>query len=215
MTLRYVKGAIAIVTLAGGMNAGSSYAQLRDGGILPPDETGLVTVGGCLLRGNQVRGGQDDKYVLANPQKGAVATMPGGACTAEPAANAITLDNPEGRINESMLGRWVEISGRLEKENSANPDTLRELDVESARLIPETAQRAEAVTSPEPIAAAEPQAPAQPQPAPARDTAVGTSGRDAEALPQTASYGPMGGVIGLLALAGSLALRSVRFARLG
>jgi hypothetical protein len=214
MTLRYAKGAIAIVTLVGGVNVGSSNAQVRDGGILPPDETGLVTVGGCLLRGNQVRGGQDDKYVLANPQKGPVASMPGGACTAEPAANAITLDNPEGRINESMLGRWVEISGRLEKENSTNPDTLRELDVEFARLIPEAAQRAEAVTAPEPAAAPEPHAPA-PQPASPRDTAVGTSGRDAEALPQTASYGPMGGIIGLLALAGSLALRSVRVARLG
>jgi hypothetical protein len=47
------------------------------------------------------------------------------------------------------------IGGRLEKENSTNPDTLRELDVESARLVP-VAQRAEVATSPEPVAAAEP-----------------------------------------------------------
>lgn len=134
MTLRYVLA--AMVALACAVPAAPAYAQSRDGGILPPGESGLVTVTGCLLRGNQVRGGQKDKYVLANPRKDAGANVTASACTADPGANALTLDNTKGRVAESMLGRWVEISGRLEKEYSANPDTLRELDVESARLVP-------------------------------------------------------------------------------
>ena len=135
MTLRFVVGAVLMAALVGAVAAGPAYMQSRDGGILPPGETGLVTVTGCLLRGKQIRGGPDDKYVLANPRKDAAANLTSSACTAEPAANALTLDNTKGRIPESMLGRWVEITGRLEKENSTNPDTLRELDVESARLV--------------------------------------------------------------------------------
>ena len=135
MTLRFVYGAVAIAAFACAVTTGSVYAQLRDGGILPPGETGLVTVTGCLLRGNQVQGGQAEKYVLANPRKGALATVPDAACTADAAANALTLDNPEGRVKESMVGQWVEITGRLEKENSTNPNTLRELDVHFARLV--------------------------------------------------------------------------------
>lgn len=209
MTLRYVHGAIAMAALVCVLTADPAYAQLRDGGILPPGESGLVTVTGCLLRGTQVQGGQDDKYVLANPTKGPVAGVSDSACTAAAAANALTLDNPEGRINDSMLGRWVEISGRLEKENSTNPDTLRELDVNSARLAATAAPRAEAAPAAEPAApstASPPPAPApQAEPEPARDTAA-TSG----ALPQTASYGPAGGLVGLMALAASLLLRSFR-----
>ena len=67
MTLRYVYGAVAMVALVCSVTAGPTSAQARDGGILPPGETGVVTVTGCLLRGNQVQGGQADKYVLANP----------------------------------------------------------------------------------------------------------------------------------------------------
>lgn len=134
MTLRYVLGAVVMAALAGPAGTGPAYTQTRDGGILPPGETGLVTVTGCLLPGKEIRGAQVGKYVLANPRKDAPAKLT-DSCTAEPTANALTLDNPKGRITESMLGRWVEITGRLEKENSTNPNTLRELDVESARLI--------------------------------------------------------------------------------
>ncbi len=35
-----------------------------------------------------------------------------------------------------MLGRWVEIGGRLEKETSKDPDNLRELDVVSFKMVP-------------------------------------------------------------------------------
>ena len=205
MTLRYVHSAVAMVALACSVTAGPASAQLRDGGILPPGESGLVTVTGCLLRGNQVQGGQADKFVLANPSKSPAASASESACTAEAAANALTLDNPEGRINESMLGRWVEITGRLERENSTNPDILRELDVNSARLVTNIAPRAEAAPAAEPVASAAPQS-VSPQPEQARETAIATAG----ALPQTGSYGPLGGLVGLMALAGSLIIRSFR-----
>ena len=143
MTLRYVHGALIPVAFACAVAAGSAYAQLRDGGILPPSETGLVTVAGCLLRGNQVDGGPNDKYVLANPRKGPVTSVPGDTCTAERTANALILDNTQGRLTESLLGRWVEIRGRLEKEDSTNPTTLRELDVEFARLATVAGPRVE------------------------------------------------------------------------
>ena len=139
MTLRYAHRAIAIVALA--CVCAPASGQSRDGGILPPGETGLVTVTGCLVRGAQVRGGQADKYVLANPRKGETADLKESACTAEATANALILDNTKARISESMVGHWVEISGRLEKENSTSPDSLRELDVEFAKLVPISAAK--------------------------------------------------------------------------
>jgi hypothetical protein len=132
MTLRYARAVGAIVALA--CVSAPASGQSRDGGILPPGETGLVTVTGCLVRGTQVRGGKADQYVLANPRKGAIAELKESACTTEATANALMLDNTKARITESMVGHWVEISGRLEKETSTDPDNLRELDVEFAKL---------------------------------------------------------------------------------
>ena len=61
-------------------------------------------------------------------------------------------------MTDSMLGRWVEISGRLERETSKNPDNLRELDVLTVKMVP--------VVLPTPAAAA----PARrPPPAPAAE----------------------------------------------
>jgi hypothetical protein len=42
--------------------------------------------------------------------------------------NALELkETSKVGMNDSMIGRWVEINGRLEKETSSNPDNLREL----------------------------------------------------------------------------------------
>ena len=135
MTLRDVYCGATAAAIACGLTVVSSYAQQRDGGLLPPGETGLVTVTGCLLRGNQITGGDAAKYVLANPRK-APATPTGQSCTAEPGANAVQLDNPDrARISDTMLGRWVEITGRLERETAGQSKSLRELDVEHVRLL--------------------------------------------------------------------------------
>ena len=203
MTLRYVFGVVTAIVIGCGVSMGLANAQQRDGGLLPP-EGGMVTVAGCLMRGDQIRGGDSDKYVLANVTPGPVNSVPEQTCSADAGAKAVQLDHPKkGDINESMLGRWVEISGRLEKETSKD-DTLRELDVRAARLLPvEIPRRAEAVSAPEPIAEPEP----TPEPVP-----VATSGQApaAPALPKTASPVPLAGLIGLFACAGSLALRSLR-----
>jgi len=205
MALRYIGGSVTAVAIAFGVMIGPAYSQQRDGGLLPLKESGIVTVAGCLMRGDQVSGGDKDKYVLADLHPGPVADVREQTCTADAGATAVQLDNPrKGNINESMLGRWVEVSGRLEKETSTD-NILRELDVNTARLLPE-APRAVAVAEPEPVpeAVAEPAAPEpSPQPVP-----VATSGQ--ADLPKTASVEPIIAMLGLFAFAGSLGLRSLR-----
>ncbi len=211
MTVRYVYNGVAAVAIVCGFTIGTASAQQlgRDGGLLPPEESGMVTVAGCLLRGDQIRGGDDDKYVLANVRKEQITSVPEQTCSADAGANAVQLDNPKkGNVDDTMLGRWVEISGRLERETS-NDDILRELDVLAARLLPVDAPRAAAepapAPEPAPVIAAAPEPEPAPEPAP-----VATSGQ----LPTTSSFGPLAGLIGLFACGGALALRSFR-ARLG
>ena len=135
MALQYLCCGVAAVAMAGSITLASVSAQRRDGGLLPPEETGLVTVIGCLLRGDQIQGGDPAKYVLANPQK-APGTRSGETCTAERSAAAVQLDNPERvKLTESMLGHWIEVTGRLERETSTDRDNLRELDVEHVTLL--------------------------------------------------------------------------------
>ena len=132
MTLRYLRNGMIALVIAGGV-PGLAYAQQRDGGLLPLSQSGLVTVAGCLMRGDQVRGGDEDKFVLANLQTG-IATVPEHTCTADAGATAVQLDNPKkGNVNDSMLGRWVEVHGRLERETSTD-DILRELDVRFSEI---------------------------------------------------------------------------------
>jgi hypothetical protein len=204
MALRHVSGGVTTVAIAFGLMIGPANAQQRDGGLLPLHESGTVTVAGCLLRGDQVSGGDKDKYVLANLQN--IANAPEQTCTADPGATAVQLDNPKkGNIDESMLGKWIEVSGRLEKETSTD-NILRELDVNAARLLPVEAPRIAALPEPEP----EPQAvaqPAAPEPSP-EPVPVATSGQ--ADLPKTASSAPIIAMLGLFAFAGSLGLRSLR-----
>ena len=130
MALHSLYGATVVVVAFGMVTVEPAYAQRRDGNLLPQDQSGQVTAVGCLVRGNAVRGGKADKYVLARPKKGPVESVPEATCTAEAGADALTLDNPEkAKLTDSMLGRWVEITGRLESETSKDPDNLRELDV--------------------------------------------------------------------------------------
>ena len=211
MTLRYLRNGVTATVIGCGVMIGLASAQQRgrDGGLLPPEESGMVTVAGCLMRGDQVRGGDDDKFVLADLRTGPIASVPSASCSANADATAIQLDNPrKGNIDESMIGRWVEISGRLEKETS-NDNILRELDVTAARLLPVDAPRQAVAAPPEP----EPEAPAiapesSPEPAP-----VATSGQ--ADLPRTASPVPLMGLLGLFASAGGLVLRRFRSQQLG
>ena len=214
MNHQYLYGATVAVFAFGIVTVGPAYAQRRDGGLLPQENSGEVTAVGCLVRGSAVRGGDEDKYVLAHPRKGPVASVPEATCKADPGANALTVDNPEkGNITDAALGRWVEIGGRLERETSDNPDDLRELDVATFKLVP-------VVIPPTPVAAAPPtqaRAAAPPQTARAAEPMPAQAAVPAPApmperreLPKTASPLPAIGFAGLFSLAAGLMLRSFR-----
>jgi hypothetical protein len=198
-----MSGAIAGLVMTCGILAVTPvHGQLRDGGLLPQEESGMITVLGCF-----VRGGEDgDGFLLAHPKRGPVDSVEQETCTADPSDNALDLDATRSvGMNESLTGRWIEVSGKLEKETSDNPDNLRELEVRSFRIVPVVPRIAEVPPAPIPepqVAAAEPVIEQSPAPEP-----VGTTG---EALPQTASYAPATGLAGLILLAGALALRSWR-----
>ena len=136
MPLKYLYGVTVGVVAIGVVTVGPAYAQRRDGNLLPQENSGQVVAVGCLVRGDSVRGGKKDKYVLARPKRGPVASVPEASCTADPGADALTIDNPEkGNITDAALGRWVEIGGRLERETDKDPDNLRELDVATFKLV--------------------------------------------------------------------------------
>jgi hypothetical protein len=202
MTLRYVSGAfIAIVLSCGLVAVALAQAQTREAGLLPPEESAVITVAGCLQY-------HDDEYVLANPKLGPIANVPEGTCQATVDERAIDLkDTDDFGINQSMLGHWVEVNGRLERETDADLSNLRELEIRSFRMVPVLpppvviSQSTEAAPAPEP-----PIAPPEPPVA----GPVGTTGASEPALPQTASPLPVIGLLGLLSLAGGLGFRFYR-----
>jgi hypothetical protein len=211
----HVYGASVVVLAFSVVTVGPAYAQRRDGSLLPQEQSGDVTAVGCLVRGSTIKGGKD-KYVLARVKKGPVASVPEATCTADPGADALMLDNPEkGKITDSMLGRWVEIGGRLERETSRNPDNLRELDVASFRAVPVVVPPPPAAAAPRPtapaVAAAPPPTPPAVAPRSTPQTSVAAApNTEARRLPSTASHVPAIGLAGLLLLAVSLVLHSFR-----
>lgn len=225
MTLRYLLGAVTAAGLVWSMNVGVASAQTplpegtlnprdwnpRDGGLLPARGDGMVVVAGCLIRGDQIAGGRN-KYALGNPVKGPIESVAEETCSVDYEANGLTLDKHKwGGLDDTLLGRMIEITGRLERETNSG-SSLRELDVWSARVLPKTpappqvAVVEEVTIEPAPPAAAP--APS-PEPAPVPTTGV------APALPQTAGAGPTIGLIGLFALGASVLLRTVPATRRG
>jgi hypothetical protein len=212
MTLQHVYGATVVVLVFGVVAVGPANAQRRDGSLLPQEDSGQVTAVGCLVRGSSVRGGQKDKYVLARVRKGPVASVPEATCTTDAGADALTIDNPEkAKITDAMLGRWVEIGGRLERETSKDPDDLRELDVATFKLVPVVIP-----PKPTPQPAAVPVAESRPAPrAPEPTPAVAMTGAAPKSLPKTASPVPAIGLVGLLSLTAGFMLRSFRLRQRG
>ena len=209
MTLQHVYGATVVVFALGVVTVEPAYAQRRDGNLLPQEQEGQVVAVGCLVRGTDVRGGKEGKYVLARPKRGPVASVPEASCTADPGADALMVDNPEkGNITDSAVGRWVEIGGRLEKETSTNPDNLRELDVATFKLVP-------VVVPPPPAPARQPTAAAPPPTPQAAAPEPPAPAPEPRHLPKTASQLPGIGLAGLLSLAAALTLRSFRLQQRG
>ena len=212
MTFQHVSGATALVFAVGVFTVGPANAQQRrDGSLLPQDTDGQVTAVGCLVRGSSLRGGKADKLALAHPKRGPVANVPEARCTADAGADALILDNTnKAGVTDAMIGRWVEIGGRLEKETDKNPDNLRELDVASVKLVPVVPPRAAAAPTPPAVAAARPTPQAQPTATPAAAAPAQPAALEARALPKTASNLPAIGIGALLLLASGLILRSYR-----
>jgi hypothetical protein len=213
MILRSVFGATVVVFAMGSVNASPASAQRRDGALLPQEQSGTVTAVGCLVKGTAVRGGKDD-YVLARPKRGPIASVPEGSCSADAGADALQIDNAEkGPITAAMVGKWVQISGRLERETSKDPDDLRELDLESVRLVPVVVPR-QASAAPAPAEAPAPRA-STPPAAAAPSAAAAEPTPAPTTLPKTASPIPAVGLAGLLMLSAGLALRAFRLRRQG
>jgi hypothetical protein len=157
-------------------------------------------VAGCL----QLGGKHGDKYVLASPKLGPVENVPDGRCnaTADDRTLEVKHTGHQG-MNQSMIGHWVEINGRLEKETSSDLTNLRELYVRSFRLLPVVPRRAEAA----PVARYQPPTIAPSEPAPAAPVATAGVAEPEPTLPKTASPLPGIGMFGLLSLAAALGLR--------
>jgi hypothetical protein len=214
MTVRYVCSAITAIVLACAVGKVAPL-QAQAGGtslLPPPDQSALVTVVGCL----QLGGHDGDQYVLSDLSVGLATSVPEATC--RPSANppAIELEHEKKfGINEAMLGRWIEVSGRLEKETSDDPDTIRELHVRSFRMVPVIPPRVEAsrIAPERPAESQLPAAertPVTEQAAVTPPAPVGTSGVAEERLPKTAGELPATALIALLSLAGALGLHWFR-----
>jgi MYXO-CTERM domain-containing protein len=125
-------------------------------------------------------------------------------------------------LRKSLLGRWIQITGRLERlESGDEPEDYRELHVRGYTPVPLAPPQAAAapklefpsdfeVKQPQPragydagIAQAEP-------PAPSGEKPVVTTGVvDTRVLPATASSLPEIGLLSMLMLAGAFALRQL------
>jgi hypothetical protein len=214
MTLRYVSGALAAIVLSCGVpTLEAAEAQTRDASLLPPEKSGLITVAGCL----QPDGENGDKYLLANPKLGPIANVAEETCDARVDDRTLDLKGTaEHGMNPSMLGHWVEINGRLEKETDADLTNLRELEVRSFRVLPVIPPppvippRAEAAPVPRPEAEQQAVTPPTETIAPPEERPIGTTGVAETTLPQTASPLPAIGLLGLLSLAGAFGARFYR-----
>jgi hypothetical protein len=166
-------------------------AQAQDS--LPPrEQSAEVIVAGCLQRD-----ADGDHWLLANPILGPVESVPDGRCASPVDERTLELEDTDDHgLNDSLLGMWVEIEGRLEKETSDDPDNYREIQMRSFRVVPVVQPRIAEVLpappAPEPI----------PPPVP-----VATTGIEEPRLPQTAGELPAIGLLGLLGLTGALMLR--------
>jgi len=203
MTVQSLCGTLSAIALTGAVAiVAPVHAQLP-----PPDTSADVTVVGCL----QIGGERGDDYVLSDLTVGPATSTEEERCTGSGPQVIELEEESKFGLNEAMLNRWVEVTGRLEKETSDDPTNLRELEIESFRMVPVVPRQAEAapVTSHQPpIAERIP----EPAPMPQAPTEVGTSGR--VELPRTASDLPTIALIGLLSLAGAFGLHWYRvFAR--
>lgn len=206
MTARNVCSVIAVGVLACVLPTALPERVLAQETSVLPADGGMVTVVGCFLRG-----GEHDRFMLFNSTAGPQDTAPTATCEANGDGQGIDLkDTGRHDLGKSTLGRWIEVTGRLEPiEDADDAADARELHVRSFRMLPVAVlvpQAAEALSSGlvEPPAAA-------PQVEAAEETPVATTGTapatEPVVLPATGSPLSFAGVAGLLLVAGGLCLR--------
>ena len=126
-------------------------------------------------------GPQRPGNILANPIPGPVDSVSQGTCSASIDERAFDLDKThKSGMNESLVGHWVEVSGRLERETHVSLENLRELSALSFRMVPVVPPRVEAAAAP--IAFA-PKAEAPPEPTPVATTGTAPAGAAEDSEP--------------------------------
>ena len=200
-------GAITAGLLAGSLATFAlATARAQDATVLPGK--GPVTLVGCLVSGNGENYGspgqhspgkhQHGHYILANTTVGPATSVPNASCSAT-GGPMIKLERMKKLDPDANVGQWVEVSGKLEKNQ-------HEMHVKAFHAVPVVVPRA---------AEARPEAPSYmpPQPAPtveapAPPAPIATTGveKKARRLPKTASQLPLIELVGLLGFAGGLAL---------
>jgi len=169
-----------------------------------PEKGGEVTLVGCFQRGIVEHG--KEKFVITSPTTEPVNSVTESTCSAS--GQMVRLhDLHRVGLDESMLGRWIEISGRLEG-NDPYPE-IKEVHLKSFRVIPVVPPPVAAAPAPIPqIAEAAPVAPPYVAPAPVPAPApVATTGTVRTELPKSGTQLPLVGLIGLVSLAAGLTLR--------
>ena len=206
MTTRHVVRTVVATVLTFGMVALGAKTGWAQNTTVIPEKGGPITMVGCFTTGTI---GDDEKFVLAKPIVGSVASVPEPTCSASSSDQLIKLqDLKQVKMGDAQLGRWVEIHGRLEGNHRA--DAIREVHVKSFSLVPVVVPPppvAAVIVEPPPRAAVEAPAPApiaEAAPAPVPTTGVT---EERKKLPKTASSLPLVGLIGLMSLGAAFALR--------
>ena len=202
-------GAITAGLLAGSLATFAlATARAQDATVLPGK--GPVTLVGCLVSGNGENYGspgqhspgkhQHGHYILANTTVGPATSVPDASCSAT-GGPMIKLERMKKLDPDANVGQWVEVSGKLEKNQ-------HEMHVKAFHAVPVVVPRA---AEARPIPEAPSYMPPQPAPtveAPAPPAPIATTGveKKARRLPKTASQLPLIELVGLLGFAGGLAL---------
>ncbi len=196
MKLHNLGRAITGALLVCGLAAVAPIAAQQPSTELPKRAKSIVLVG-CF----ETRQLEHHKpvYVLSMPSVGYATSVPDGRCTSNGSESLVEMKDVHQNtaLDDSVLGQWIEVRGRLEKQPTN--DSFRELHVRVSRIVPVVAPRA-AEAIPELTPRYEP-APAPPQEAAAppveTPAPVATSGVETpKTLPKTASNLPL---VGLLA----------------
>ena len=209
MTTRHVVRTAAASLLTVGLVALGATSGRAQNTTAVPEKGGPITMVGCFTTG-VIGKSSHERFVLAKPIVGSVASVPDATCTASGSDQMIKLqDLKQVHLGNAQLGRWVEINGRLEGNHRA--DAIREVHVKSFSLVPVVVPPppVAAVTQPEPQAFVETPAPAAPivEAAPAPVPTAGVTD-ERKKLPKTATSLPLVGLIGVMSLAAALLLRA-------